>query len=90
MSSSKPYLRLLLAMACVVVSIAALLNVFADNDDVVAQAKARACPTGPCDMARMDRSPFAQTFAFRAQAGEVTVRCSRATVFFGAYSCARE
>ena len=40
---AKSYLRLFLAIACIVVSLAAMINVFADNDEVLAQAKAIAC-----------------------------------------------
>jgi|SRR6266404_3730343 len=65
MAGPKAYLRLFLAIACIVVSLAAMVNVFADNDDVLAKAKGIACPSGPCDLARVDRTPFAQTFDFR-------------------------
>jgi hypothetical protein len=81
--------RLLLAAACVVVSIAALINVFADNADLVARAKELGCPKGACDLARVDRTPFAQTFDLRTPGGLVTVRCARVAVFFGEYGCVR-
>jgi len=42
------------------------------------------------DLARMDRTPFAQTFDFRSTSGVVSVRCARAAVFFGEYGCARQ
>ena len=65
MSQGKSYLRLFLFIACIVVSLAAMINVFADNDEVLAQAKAIACaPKVACDHARTERSPFAQTFDF--------------------------
>ena len=35
----KSYARLFLAFACLVISVAALFNVFSDNDDVRAKAK---------------------------------------------------
>jgi hypothetical protein len=87
--AAKPYLRTFLALACIVVSVAALINVFADNADLQARAKELACPKGPCQLARADRTPFAQTFDFRAIAGTVTVRCARGAIFFGEYACAK-
>jgi len=91
MSQGKSYLRLFLAIACIVVSLAAMINVFSDNDEVLAQAKAIACaPKVACDLARMDRSPFAQTFDFRSTPGPVSVRCTRGAIFFGEYGCARK
>ncbi len=89
MAGPKAYLRLFLAIACTVVSLAAMVNVFADNDDGLAKAKGIACPSGPCDLARVDRTPFAQTFDFRTTPGMVTIRCARDAVFFGEYGCSR-
>ena len=54
-----------------------------------AKAKALACPSGPCEIARVDRTPFAQTYDFRTTPGTVTIRCARGAVFFGDYECAR-
>jgi hypothetical protein len=91
MSSTKSYARLFLAIACIVVSLAAMINVFGDNDEVQAKAKEIACaPKVACDLARMDRSPFAQTFDFRSTPGPVTVRCTRGAIFFGEYACAKK
>jgi hypothetical protein len=87
---AKAYVRLFLIVACLVISAAALVNVFADNADVLARARTIGCPKGTCDLARMDRTPFAQTFDFRATSGVVSVRCARAAVFFGEYGCARQ
>jgi hypothetical protein len=89
MAQPKAYLRLFLAIACIVVSLAAMLNVFADNAEVLAKAKAIGCGNGPCDLARVDRTPFAQTFDFRTTPGVVTVRCARDAIFFGEYGCAK-
>jgi hypothetical protein len=86
----KAYLRLFLAIACVVVSIAAMINVFADNGDVFAKAKDIACSKGACDLARVDRTPFAQTYEFRTTPGMVTIRCARGTIFFGEYVCSKQ
>jgi len=92
MSSTKAYARLFLAIACIVVSLAAMVNVFADNDEVLAKARdVGGCTTKQsCDLARMDRSPFAQTFDFRATPGPISVRCTRAAIFFGEYACKKQ
>jgi hypothetical protein len=89
MAGPKAYLRLFVAIACIAVSLAAMLNVFADNADVLAKAKGIACADGPCDLARLDRTPFAQTFDFRTTPGVITVRCARGAIFFGEYGCAK-
>jgi hypothetical protein len=86
----KAYFRLLLALACVVVSLAAMINVFADNGEVLAKAKVMACQKGSCDLARLDRTPFAQTYDFRTTAGTVTIRCARGAIFFGEYACTKQ
>ena len=85
----KSYARLFLAFACLVISVAALFNVFSDNDDVRAKAKDVGC-TKACDLAEGDRTPFAQTFKFRSTNGMVTVRCARAAIFFGDYACEKQ
>jgi hypothetical protein len=87
MAGPKAYFRLLLAIACIVVSLAAMINVFADNADVEAKAKDIACTRGACSIARVDRTPIAQTFEFRTTQGTVTIRCARGAVFFGEYGC---
>ena len=89
MAEPKAYLRLVVALACIVVSLAAMINVFADNSEVLAKAQGVGCGGGVCDLARLDRTPFAQTFDFRTKIGTVTVRCARAAIFFGEYACAK-
>ena len=91
MSSGKSYARLFLAIACIVVSIAAVVNVFGDNDEVQKRAKEVACaPRVACDLARADRTPFAQTFDYRSTPGPVTVKCTRGAIFFGDYDCVKK
>lgn len=81
--------RLLVTLACVVVSGAALLNVFAANDDVLASAKRVACGQRPCTLTHMERTPFAQTFELQSGTTVTAVRCARTAVFFGKYVCAK-
>ncbi|HEX9295612.1 MAG TPA: hypothetical protein VF881_07250 [Polyangiaceae bacterium] len=91
MAGYKGYLRLFLAIACIAVSLAAMVNVFADNGEVLARAKETGCAAGAaCDLARMDRTPFAQTFDFRSKPGPVSVRCARSAIFFGEYACSKQ
>jgi hypothetical protein len=83
------YGRLALTVACIVLSVAALSNVFVANDEVLAQAKEVGCGREPCSLGSMERTPFAQTFELRTKAATVTVRCARSAVFFGAYACGK-
>lgn len=90
MTAAKAYLRLAVVIACIVVSVAAMLNVFADNADVLANAKELGCPKATCTLTRMERTPFAQTFEFQSTLGAVAVRCARGTIFFGEYGCTKQ
>src|SRR5258708_38556955 len=91
MSSTKSSARLFFAIACIVVSLAAMISVFGDNDEVQAKAKEIACaPNVACDLARMDRSPFAQTFDYPSTPGPVKVRCTRGAIFFGENGCSKK
>ncbi|MCC6555213.1 MAG: hypothetical protein IT372_19800 [Polyangiaceae bacterium] len=77
---------------CVLFSVAAVYNVFADNAEVEQQARAVACGDqgASCSpqMTRMERTPFGQTFEFATAKRTVGVRCTRAFVLAGEYSCA--
>lgn len=89
---------------CVAFSISAVYNVFSDNADVERMAAAAACAgdsgdgaagkqraSGGCrpQMTRMQRTPFGQTFEFTAAQRTVEVRCERAFVLAGEYTCKR-
>jgi hypothetical protein len=89
MSSFKSYSRAFLVLACIVVSVSALVNVYSDNADVLEKAKAVACPDKSCSPVRLERSPFAQTYDFRVGGTSVSVRCARGAVFFGDYACSK-
>ena len=90
MSAGKSYFKLVLALACIAVSFSAMLNVFADNSEVFNKAKEVACVKGACDLARVDRTPVAQTYDFRTKQGTVSIRCTRAGVFVGEYGCTKQ
>lgn len=84
-------LRFGLSFLCVAGSVAAIYNVLSDNADVEALAEKSACgaASGACrpQMTRLDRTPFAQSFEFATTKGPVSVRCARAAVLVGDYSC---
>lgn len=84
----KPRSRAALFLACIVLSVASLINVFGDNDDVQARAKMMACPAvAQCGLTHMARTPFAQTFDYTTRSGTTTIRCARTAIFFGEYDC---
>jgi hypothetical protein len=82
-------------LLCIAISVAGAINVFADNADVRASAKDVACkkkkcgPGGPA-LTREDRTPIAQSFLYATSDGTVAVRCARAAILVGDYSCAAD
>jgi hypothetical protein len=89
MRSLRGYVRGLLTLLCVVVSVAALINVYGDNADVLKMAKELGCTNRACDVRSVERTPFSQTFGLNTTAGPVTVKCTRSAVLVGEYACAR-
>lgn len=81
-----------LFVLCVVFSVAAFVNVSSDNAEVEAMADAVACagegPTCHPQKTRMERTPLAQSFDIVTAKRKVEVRCARAFVLVGAYTCA--
>jgi hypothetical protein len=90
MPAWRSYLKSLLVLTCVVVSIAGLVNVFSDNADIVAKAKEIGCPRPVCSLTRMERTPFAQTFEFQSTAGTIGIKCARSSIFVGDYECVKK
>lgn len=69
-----------------------LHNVLSDNAEVRGQAEALVCGKPGCDAnkVREERTPFAQSFEFqesRQSRRTLQIRCARAYVLLGAYSC---
>jgi hypothetical protein len=83
-------------IACIGVSIACAINVFADDTALTAQAGELACKglacAKPATLTRVDRTPIAQTFTFAAgkTGSSVTVRCARSAILVGDYACVKE
>src|SRR5687767_3269599 len=86
--------QLALTVVLVVVSVAGLINVFADNADVVEKANRVAFGDqgDSCrpQMTRLERTPFSQGFGIVTAKRTVDVRCRRSAIFFGSYSCQLE
>jgi hypothetical protein len=80
-----------LFVLCVVFSVAAVVNVLADNADVERMAAAVACgeqgPNCRAQLTRLERTPFGQTFGMVTPKRTVDVICRRALVLVGDYSC---
>jgi hypothetical protein len=90
MPAWRSYLKSFLILTCVVVSVAGMVNVFSDNADTVAKAKEIGCPRPVCNLTRMERTPFAQTFEFQSTVGTIGVKCVRSSIFFGDYGCIKQ
>lgn len=89
MPAWRSYLKSFFILSLVVASVAGMVNVFSDNADVVAKAKEIGCPRPVCNLTRMERTPFAQTFEFQSTLGTIGVKCVRSGIFFGDYGCVK-
>jgi hypothetical protein len=84
--------RIVLIVAVIAVTIGSVLNVFADDAAVRSAAEAVACPGG-CKRASsmsVERSPIAETVDYEMPGGIIHVRCMRAAVLFGPYTCVKD
>jgi hypothetical protein len=101
MSSSRSIVRPLVFALCAGVTIAGLLNVYGDNQEVVGKAETAACGGEACavTMTRLERSAISQTFTFQTRLTEkgraadgttVDVVCKRAFWLVGDYTCAAQ
>jgi hypothetical protein len=85
--------RIALGVAVVLVTIGCALNVFSDDASLRSEAETVACSRGGCTKAssvRIERTPIAETFEYAMPGGSITVRCMRAAVLVGPYSCVKE
>jgi hypothetical protein len=87
----KSAIRRIFTVVCIVLGTLAIYNVMSDNDDVLRMAEKVACGDSGAacrpQMTRMERSPFSQSFEIVTTKRTYEVRCTRAFVFAGAYSC---
>lgn len=89
-------IRPLISVLLITLTVLGLINVYADNSDVQRRAEEVACGREPCTtrLTQLQRSVLAQTFTFdtrsldgRGGSSNVVVRCQRAFIFAGGYSC---
>jgi hypothetical protein len=80
-----------LTLACVGVAALSVRNVYGESAEAENLAREQAsCPEGLCQLARLDRTPFGQTFEFRRRDGvSLVVRCARSAMLVGPYECVR-
>jgi len=79
----------LLLLAC---GVAGAYNVFADEPQLEAQARARACEQqagAACKarLERLERTPFRQRYVFNRGGSRAQVDCQRSFIFAGDYDC---
>jgi hypothetical protein len=75
---------------CVVITLATVVNVFGDNQDVIDKAKKAVCwNVDGCKyaMTSMVRTPLGQSFTYEAAGKSVEVTCRRSAIIFGEYTC---
>jgi hypothetical protein len=84
--------RLLVVVFAVAFVGAAFINVFGDDAALRKDAEAIACPKGCPQTSSIsyERTPFAETVSYAVGDGTIRVRCARAAILFGPYSCAKE
>ncbi len=92
MRSTRMALRLLVVIVAVVFVGASFVNVFDDDTSVRKDAEAIACPRGCPKAASIayERTPFAETVSYTVPEGTIRVRCARAAILFGPYSCVKD
>jgi hypothetical protein len=82
-----------IALLCIVGSILAIYNTEFDIAPLQKQAELQACGEKGCQqLTSLRRTPFAQSFGFQVQANSArteNVRCTRAFVLFGEFTCQR-
>jgi hypothetical protein len=84
--------RIALIVAMIAVTIGGVLNVFADDAAVRSAAEVVACPRGckGASSVQVERSPIAETVDYEMPGGIIHVRCIRAAVLFGPYTCVKD
>lgn len=96
--SVRDVFRTIFAVACLGATVGGLINVFADNTEIEAQARDVACGATPCSarITSMERTPFKQAFQLQVSArtasetdpgNSVDVKCQRTRILFGDYVC---
>ncbi len=96
MAGSSAFIRPLVSVLLVSLTLLGLMNVYSDNADQVKMASEVACGAKVCEtnMVQMQRSVLAQSFVFQTRpidgkgdSSTVSVECARQYVFAGRYEC---
>ncbi len=90
MNQKKNVINGIIFLLCVLITVASVMNVVLDNTEVLARAQEVACEGKPkCDMAKTEmlRLPVWQTITFTNGKRTIDVRCTRAAIVFGDYTC---
>jgi hypothetical protein len=101
MAEARNFVRPVISVLLIGVTITGFINVFSDNAEVIAMAETAACGKPSCayQMTRQSRNPIMQSFTFQTvlterrninQQTTVDVDCHRSLYLVGPYSCARE
>ncbi len=94
--SASTYVRPLISVLLITLTVLGLLNVYADNAEVQERAEAIACGGEPCSarLVQLQRTVLAQTFTFDTRRRETpgssrtaVVKCQRDFIFAGGYAC---
>lgn len=90
MNQKKNVVSGIIFLICVLITVASVMNVMLDNTEVIAKAQEVACEgKAKCDMAKTEmlRLPIWQTITFTNGKKTAEVRCTRAAIVVGDYSC---
>ena len=86
----KAIIKYTIIIISTVLTVAAFINVFGDNTEVIARAELAMCGTNPkCKFAKskLVRTPFSQTLTFVGEGKSIDVVCRRSWIWFGTYHC---
>lgn len=90
MASFRSVANAALTVTCLGLAALSVRNVYGDSSEVETLARQQAsCPEGHCQLSRVERSPFGQSFEFRQQGALVMVRCARSGLLIGPYECVK-
>lgn len=95
--AARTYIRPLISVSLIVLTVLGLNNVYGDNADVQSRAEELACGSAAncsTNLVQLERTVLAQTFTFQVRGSQApgvgstaTVRCQREFIFAGGYSC---
>ncbi len=79
---------------CLLLTVASVVNVLGEHDDIVARAEQAACNGTPAGctprLLESERYPWAHVYTFQVAKGTSVVRCSRWLIVAGEFSCQKQ